>query len=68
MRIIGHAMFCDLIDRLKAACEEKYPDRIWDAEMYFNVAFEWVGKEVELEKRVIKLEKENELRKNSSKG
>lgn len=66
MRVISHAMLCDLIDRLKAATEEKYPDRIWNIEFYNNMLFLWAGKEVELEKRVIKLE--NELRKNSCKG
>lgn len=53
-------MFCDLIDRLKAASEEKYPERIWNIEFYNNMLFLWTGKEIELEKRVIKLEKENE--------
>ena len=53
-------MFCELIDRLKAASEEKYPERIWNIEFYNNMLFLWTGKEIELEKRVIKLEKENE--------
>ena len=43
-------MFCDLIDRLKAASEEKYPDRIWNIEFYNNMLFLWAGKEIELEK------------------
>ena len=46
------------MSRLKVCSELKYPERIWSAEVYISIAFEWLGKEDLLEERVLKLEKE----------
>jgi len=45
-----------LIDRLQKHSEWKYPERKWDNDFYYYCAFEWKGKEKELEERVLKLE------------
>ena len=45
-----------LIDRLQKHSEWKYPERKWDNAFYHYCAFQWKGKEKELEKRVLKLE------------
>ncbi len=50
--------FYSLIDRLQKHSEWKYPDRKWDIEAYYGIAFQWIGKEKELEERVLKLEAE----------
>lgn len=50
--------FDKLMSRLKVCSELKYPERIWSAEVYISIAFEWLGKEDLLEERVLKLEKE----------
>ena len=38
--------------------EWKYPERKWNNKFYHECAFQWKGKEKELEERVIKLEKD----------
>lgn len=45
-----------LIDRLKKHSELKYPDRLWNNNFYHECAFQWKGREIELEERVLKLE------------
>ncbi len=50
--------FYSLIDRLQKHSEWKYPERKWNIEAYYGIAFEWIGKEKELEERVLKLEAE----------
>jgi len=50
--------FYALIDRLKVHSEWKYPNRLWSIDAYYGIAFQWMGKESDLEKRVLKLEKE----------
>jgi hypothetical protein len=50
--------FIPLIDRLQKHSEWKFPDRKWTIDTYYGIAFEWIGKEKELEKRVLKLEAE----------
>jgi hypothetical protein len=50
--------FYSLIDRLQICMQKKYPERgIWDEDTYYDIAFQWMGKEYELEKRVKELEK-----------
>ena len=53
--------FYSLIDRLQAHIEWKYPNRKWNNDAYYGIAFQWMGKEKELEKRVLKLEEEMKL-------
>ena len=53
--------FYSLIDRLQAHNEWKYPNRKWNNDVYYGIAFQWVGKEKELEQRVLKLEEEMRL-------
>ena len=50
--------FYSFIDRLRVVCEWKYPNRIWNNDVYYGIAFQWLGKEKELEQKVLKLEKE----------
>ena len=50
--------FMPLIDRLQKLCEWKFPNRKWTIDTYYGIAFEWIGKEKELEERVLKLESE----------
>lgn len=50
--------FYALIDRLQKHSEWKYPEREWTNEIYYEIAFQWMGREAELEERVIKLEKD----------
>ena len=50
--------FYSLIDRLKKHSEWKYPERKWTFLFYYECAFQWKGKEKELEERVLKLEDE----------
>ena len=51
--------FYSLIDRLQACMRKKNPERgIWDNETYYDIAFQWMGKDKELLERVLKLEKE----------
>lgn len=47
-----------LIDRLQKYSEWKRPERKWSNEFYYYCAFEWVGKESELEARLLRLEGE----------
>lgn len=56
--------FYSLIDRLQKYSEWKYPERKWTNDTYYGIAFQWVGKEKELEERVVKLEAEMEANKN----
>ncbi len=50
--------FYSLIDRLQKHSEWKYPDRVWTNDVYYSIAFQWIGKEKELEERILKLEAE----------
>jgi len=50
--------FYSWMDRLQAHSEWKYPERIWTNDSYYGIAFQWMGKEKELEERVLKLENE----------
>jgi hypothetical protein len=50
-----------LIDRLQKCSEIKYPNRKWSNDFYYNCAWEWRDKIEELEQRVLKLEKENQV-------
>ena len=52
--------FYSLIDRLKKHSEWKYSNRKWTTDFYHKVALAWVGKEKELEERVLKFE--NDMR------
>ncbi|MEZ7496497.1 hypothetical protein QO206_13445 [Leeuwenhoekiella aequorea] len=47
-----------LMDRMQSCSEKKYPNRIWTNDVYYGIAFQWMGKESELKERVLKLEKE----------
>ena len=51
-----------LIDRLQKHSEWKHPERKWNNNFYHECAFQWKGKEKELEERVIKLEKDMMLK------
>jgi hypothetical protein len=53
--------FYKLIDRLQKHSEWKYPERVWTNDTYYSIAFQWIGKEKELEERVIKLEDDMKL-------
>lgn len=53
--------FYSLIDRLQVHSEWKYPNRKWNNDTYYGIAFQWMGKEKELEERVLKLEEEMKL-------
>jgi len=53
--------FYSLIDRLQVHSEWKYPNRKWNNDAYYGIAFEWMGKDKELEERVLILEKEMKL-------
>ena len=44
--------FYSLIDRLQKHSECKYPERRWTNDFYYECAFQWKGKEKELEERV----------------
>ncbi len=51
--------FYSLIDRLQACMQKKNPERgIWSNDVYYDIAFQWMGKDKELLERVLKLEKE----------
>lgn len=50
--------FYSLMDRLQKHSEWKFPDRMWSIDTYYGIAFLWVGKDKELEERVLILEKE----------
>lgn len=50
--------FYSLIDRLKIHSEWKYPNRIWTNTVYYDIAWEWIGKEKQLEERVLELEEQ----------
>lgn len=50
--------FYSLIDRMQKCSEIKYPNRLWSNDVYYSIAFAWMGKEKELEERVLKLESE----------
>ncbi len=52
-----NSRYYELIDRLQACMQKKYPERgIWDEDTYSDIAYQWMGKEYELEKRVKELE------------
>lgn len=52
-----NSRYYELIDRLQACMQKKYPERgVWDEETYYDITFQWLGKESELEKRVKELE------------
>lgn len=53
--------FYSLIDRLQKYSEWKYPERKWNNDFYYECAFQWKGKEKELEERVLKLENDMRL-------
>lgn len=53
--------FYSLIDRLQVHSEWKYPNRKWTNDAYYGIAFQWIGKEKELEERVLKLENDMRL-------
>lgn len=53
--------FYSLIDRLQVHSEWKYPNRKWNKDAYYGIAFQWMGKEKELEERVLELEEEMKL-------
>mgnify|MGYP003650079048 FL=1 len=53
--------FYSLIDRLQVHSECKYPNRKWNNDAYYGIAFQWMGKDKELEERVLKLEEEMKL-------
>lgn len=53
--------FYSLIDRLQKHSEWKYPERTWTNDSYYAIAFQWKGKEKELEERVLKLESDMRL-------
>jgi hypothetical protein len=53
--------FYSLIDRLQKHSECKYPERKWNNDFYYECAFQWKGKEKELEERVLKLENDMRL-------
>ena len=53
--------FYSLIDRLQKHSEWKYPERKWNNDFYYECAFQWKGKEKELEERVLKLENDMRL-------
>ena len=53
--------FYSLIDRLQNHSEWKYPERIWTNDFYYECAFQWKGKDKELEERVLKLENDMRL-------
>jgi len=48
--------FKDLVERLEACSLINHPNRPWNEEFRVNCRFEWIGKEVELRKRVESLE------------
>lgn len=50
--------FYSLIDRLQRHSEWKYPNRKWTIDTYYGIAFQWVGKEKQLEERVLMHEKD----------
>ena len=62
MKSFGHEKatneFYSLIDRLQKCWEKKYPNRKWADDIYYSIAFEWLGKEEELKDRIEKLESE----------
>ena len=53
--------FYSLIDRLQVHSEWKYPNRKWNNDAYYGIAFQWMGKDKDLEERVLKLESEMKL-------
>ena len=57
---VSGSFYC-LIDRLQAHSEWKYPNRKWNNDAYYGITFQWMGKEKELEERVLKLEEEMRL-------
>lgn len=50
--------FYMLIDKLHEHSKWKYPNRVWTIDIYYSIAFAWLGKEEELKSRVLKLESE----------
>ena len=56
--------FYKLIDKLQRHSELKYPERKWTEETYYGIAFQWIGKEKELEELTVQLEDEIKQTKN----
>jgi|AntRauMFilla1563_2_1112583.scaffolds.fasta_scaffold04143_5 hypothetical protein len=56
--------FYSLIDRLQICSENKNPSRKWSNNVYYDIAFQWLGNEEELEELVNRLETELNLSKN----
>jgi hypothetical protein len=50
--------FFPLMDRLQKCCEHKQPNEKWTKDIYYGIAFLWVGKESELAQHVDALEAE----------
>jgi len=50
--------FIQLIDRLQARSEAKYPQRVWSVGFRQSAEKLWAGREKDLEARVLELEKE----------
>ena len=48
--------FYDLIDRLQAVSTINHPERPWSNDTYYTIAFQWIGKEDDLKRRVEMLE------------
>jgi len=55
-----NSSFYSLIDRLQKHSEWKY-ERKWGNNFYYSIAFRWIGREKELEERVLKLENDMRL-------
>lgn len=49
-----------LISELEEISKVNHPYRVWDEEFRTHVKFAWIGKEKELEQRIVKLKKANE--------
>ena len=58
--IADTSKFYSLIDRLQKHLEWKHPEWKLNNDFYYECAFQWKGKDKELEERVLKLE--NEMR------
>ena len=45
-----------LISELEEISKTNHPDRLWNEEFRTHVKFAWLGKEKELEQRIVKLQ------------
>jgi len=57
------ASFYALIDRLQKHSEQKHPHSKWSNDVYYGIAFQWLGKQAQLEQKVFELEKDMETNK-----